>query len=46
MPDHVGKNHRIKKQIPWATTLAVNTVGEGMRKHIQLVLRMPPLPSE
>jgi hypothetical protein len=36
MPDHVGKIIRIKNRFPGPPTLAVNTVGEGMRKHINL----------
>ena len=37
MPDQVGKIIRIQNRFPGGpATLAVNTVGEGLRKHINL----------
>jgi len=36
MPEQVGKIIRIKNKFEGPTTLVVNTVGEGLRKHINL----------
>jgi len=33
---HVGKIIRIKNRFPGPPTLVVNTVGEGLRKHLNL----------
>lgn len=36
MPEQVGKIIRIRNKFAGPPTLAVNTVGEGLRKHINL----------
>lgn len=36
MPEQVGKIVRMPNRFPGPPTIAVNTVGEGLRKHINL----------
>ena len=36
MPENVGKIIRVKNKFPGPPTVAVNTVGEGLRRHINL----------
>ena len=36
MPEQVGKIIRIRNKFPGPATIAVNTVGEGLRRHINM----------
>jgi hypothetical protein len=36
MPEPVGKIIRMKNRFPGPATLAVNTIGEGLRRHLNM----------